>query len=63
MMSNIVTITEFGIRHIADWSIFPWIETGDNGWRFTWVFFEFTRYDVDESELDDDDYFSDDGAW
>jgi hypothetical protein len=63
MMENTITINEFGFRHISDWTIFPWIETGDKGWQFTWVFFQFTRYTCDESELDDDGDFPDDGAW
>ncbi len=58
-----VTITEFGFRHIADWSIFPWIETSYNGWQFTWVFFKLTRYGCDESGLDDEGDFPDHGAW
>ena len=65
MIGDMITINEFRIRHISDWSIFPWIKTGCNGWKFTWLFFQFTRYearDLDAYEDDDDD-FPDHGAW
>jgi hypothetical protein len=61
-MSNTVTINEFAFKHIADWTIFPWIEIGCVGWKFTWLFFQFTRFTVYESELNGDDDFPDDGA-
>lgn len=62
-MSNTVTINTLGFRHIAGWTIFPWIETCSVGWKFTWLFIRFTRVTVYKSELNGDDDFPDDGAW
>ena len=61
MMSNMITINEFGFRHIADWTIFPFISTDETGWQFTWIFFQFTRFKIDESDLNEDGDFSEYG--
>ena len=63
MNEETITITEYGFRHIGDWTILPWIASGDNGWEFTWLCFIVARFTLtaDEFEFyedgdDDDDY-------
>ena len=46
-------IWQWGVRHFQNWGIFPWLTTGEDGWRFTWLFAHVSRfvvYNDDEHE-------------
>ena len=38
------------IRHVKDWTIFPWILTDPYGFEFTWLFLIFGQNDNYEEE-------------
>lgn len=33
-----------GVRHVARWTIVPWVSTDADGWVFTWGFITLGRY-------------------
>jgi len=37
---------EWGVRHISNWGIFPWITSDEEGWAFTWLFMYVSRFYV-----------------
>ena len=62
MNEETITITEYGFRHIGDWTLLPWLATADNGWEITWLFLIISRFTLTAEEFEfydgDDDDFS-----
>lgn len=40
----------FGVRHIKNWTLVPWISTDSFGWGFTWLCFIVAKCTIIEIE-------------
>ena len=43
-------ITYWMLRYVCDWTIFPWINSDEDGWEFTWLFLLVGRISIDAFE-------------